>query len=73
VTAAATPGPVGAHDDRSATADEDVAVVLALLAAAGGAVPESAPGPRSVWSDPAHRLGLRSTGSTGWWASGLPR
>jgi hypothetical protein len=54
--------------------DEDAAAVVAILTAlAASADPEPAPANRSVWADPAHRLGLSSASGVGWWSSGLPR
>lgn len=56
--------------------DEDAATVIAILTALAAAAtePDEEPAPaRSVWADPAHRLGLRALAPTGWWASGLPR
>ncbi len=55
--------------------EQDAATVIAILTAlpaASGSAPEQ-PAGRSVWADPAHRLGLGSVSATGWWASGLPR
>ncbi len=56
--------------------EEDVAAVIAVIAAlASVSTAPSEPGPatRSVWADPARRLGQRSASATAWWASGLPR
>jgi galactitol-specific phosphotransferase system IIB component len=55
--------------------DEDAAAVVAVLTtlAAASAADEPETAPRSVWADPAHRLGLRPASASGWWASGLPR
>jgi len=47
-----------------------IAILTALTAASRGA--DEGPATRSVWADPAHRLGLRSPSASGWWASGLP-
>ena len=57
--------------------DEDAATVIAILTALAALTEASsgadeAPGHRSVWADPAHRLGVRSPSASGWWASGLP-
>ncbi|HEY5882562.1 MAG TPA: acyl-CoA carboxylase epsilon subunit [Nakamurella sp.] len=54
--------------------DEDAAAVIAILTAlaAASAADEPDPPTRSVWADPAHRLGLRPASASGWWASGLP-
>ena len=56
--------------------DEDAAAVLAVLfaitAAPGTASHE--PRARSIWGDPAHRVGSPPRPSaTAWWASGMPR
>jgi hypothetical protein len=55
--------------------DEDVATVIAILTAlaAAAGTPEDEPAPRSVWADPAHRLGVSAASANGWWASGMPR
>lgn len=61
--------------DRQLRDEEDAAAVIAILtalAAAGGA-PEPDPADRSVWGDPAHRLGLAPPSRVAWWASGLAR
>ena len=53
--------------------DEDAAAVIAVLTAlAASTDTESEAAARSVWADPAHRLGLRPASASGWWASGLP-
>ncbi len=64
------PGPTGPARD-----EPDAAVVIAVLAAvAAGPEPAATePAPRSVWADPAHRLGVSAAGDHRWWASGLPR
>jgi hypothetical protein len=64
------PGPTGPARD-----EQDAAVVIAVLAAlAAGPEPAATePAPRSVWADPAHRLGVSAAGDHRWWASGLPR
>ena len=49
----------------------DVASLAALAAGPEPAATE--PAPRSVWADPAHRLGVSAAGDHRWWASGLPR
>jgi hypothetical protein len=63
-------GPTGPARD-----EQDAAVVIAVLAAlAAGPEPAATePAPRSVWADPAHRLGVSAAGDHRWWASGLPR
>jgi len=62
--------------DETARDEEDAAVVIAVLAAlaAASAHPggNATAGPASVWSDPAHRFGVRRPSAGGWWASGLP-
>ncbi|WP_395726257.1 acyl-CoA carboxylase epsilon subunit [Nakamurella sp.] len=68
----------GAASARPATRrrdDEDAATVIAILTAIAAASNEPAPDPaaRSVWGDPAHRLGLDPASPVGWWASGLAR
>jgi len=54
--------------------DQDAATVIAILTALAAASPgaDETPSDRSVWADPAHRLGVRSPSASGWWASGLP-
>jgi hypothetical protein len=62
--------------DVMARNEEDAAMVIAILAAlsAASAHPSenAAAGPASVWSDPAHRFGVRRPFAGSWWASGLP-
>ena len=62
--------------DETARDEEDAAVVIAVLAAlaAASAHPggNTTAGPASVWSDPAHRFGVRRPSAGSWWASGLP-
>ena len=56
--------------------DEDAATVIAILTALAGAAagePEAGPTARSVWGDPAHRLGQVPASPVGWWASGVAR
>ncbi|MTD14165.1 acyl-CoA carboxylase subunit epsilon [Nakamurella sp. YIM 132087] len=55
-------------------ADEDAAVVLAVVNAvlAGAGEPEPV-APRSVWSDPSFRRGRPAPGPLTWWASGSRR
>ncbi len=56
--------------------DQDAATVLAIvLALAAQDVAEAlrAPGQRTIWSDPAYRLGTPQPSPTGWWASAMPR
>lgn len=56
--------------------DHDAATVLAVVLALSShdsARPAEAPGQRTIWSDPAHRLGIPSPSPTGWWASAMPR
>lgn len=62
--------PTGAASSRD---DADAATVIAILSAlaAAAGTPGDEPAPRSVWADPAHRLGQRPA-AHGWWASGLP-
>ena len=56
--------------DRTRRADEDAALVIALIAAMAE-TPVATPN-LALWGDPAHRLrGLAPARST-WWASGLP-
>lgn len=75
----ANPDPVRSANPRPvrdvSRRDDDAATVIAILTAIAAASYESVPEPvdRSVWADPAHRLGLSSASPTGWWASGLPR
>ncbi|MDQ6657802.1 MAG: acyl-CoA carboxylase subunit epsilon [Actinomycetota bacterium] len=54
--------------------DEDVAAVIAVLAAiaSGTAEPVAAQG-RSPWAAPTHRLAAPQPGPRSWWASGQPR
>lgn len=63
-------GPTGPARD-----EQDAAVVIAVLAAlaAGPEAAATEPTPRSIWADPAHRLGVGAAGDHRWWASGLPR
>jgi hypothetical protein len=56
--------------------DEDAAAVLAVLFAIMAAPETAPPEPRarSIWGDPAHRIGTPPHPSaTVWWASGMPR
>ena len=66
----------GTARDETARDEEDAAVVIAVLAAlaAASAHPggNATAGPASVWSDPAHRFGVRRPYAGSWWASGLP-
>ena len=61
---------------RNPHADDDAAVVLAVLYAIAGATdaaPETPLAP-SIWGNPAHRIGTDPAPSaTAWWASGMPR
>ena len=70
-------GRTGSREQVPATRDdEDAAAVLAVLFAITAA-PETAsqePRARSIWGDPAHRIGTPPHPSaTVWWASGMPR
>lgn len=60
---------------RSSRDEEDAATVIAVLTALAAAAgePVTEPTARSVWGDPAHRLGLAPASPVGWWASGLAR
>lgn len=62
-------------DGWSGGDEEDAATVIAILTALAAAAgePETEPATRSVWGDPAHRLGVAGPSRNGWWASGLPR
>ena len=56
--------------------DHDAATVLAIvlaLSSQGGAEAVEAQVRRTIWSDPANRLGIRQPSPTGWWASAMPR
>ena len=68
------------HQDRPAlrivrgdpSAEELAALVAVLAAASGTGQEEPAPAPRSDWAPPA-RLLRTPVAPTGWWASALPR
>jgi len=49
-----------------------IAILAALSAASAHPSENAAAGPASVWSDPAHRFGVRRPFAGSWWASGLP-
>jgi hypothetical protein len=52
---------------------EEIAALVAVLAAASGAAAEPQPaGPSSQWAPPA-RLHRAPVAPTGWWESSLPR
>ncbi len=51
---------------------EEIAVLVAVLAAGGGAGEPEAPRRRSAWSDPSWRLIGPEARAGGWRASGLP-
>jgi len=53
--------------------DEDAAVVVAVITALAAGRAEETPAVRSVWADPAGRLGRAQPGPHTWWASGGPR
>lgn len=70
---AGTPGPVLRIVQPDAT-PEEVAAIVAVFSALGGAGSDSAPRPAPEWSAPHRRL--RQTlphGPGGWRSSGLPR
>ncbi|BCJ37497.1 hypothetical protein Athai_50000 [Actinocatenispora thailandica] len=54
------------------TAEELAALVTALAAVPAGA-PAATPAPRSLWRDPAARLGVARRGPLAWAASARPR
>ena len=51
---------------------EEIAVLVAVLASAGGDADPAPPARRSAWSDPRWRLIGPATRVGGWRASGLP-
>ncbi|MDC5697670.1 acyl-CoA carboxylase epsilon subunit [Intrasporangium calvum] len=52
---------------------EEIAALVAVLAAAGGAADEDTARTRSAWSDPAWRLVGPQARQGGWRVSSLPR
>ena len=58
---------------HGAVMDEDAAVVVAVITALAAGRAEETPAVRSVWADPAGRLGRAQPGPHTWWASGGPR
>ena len=52
---------------------EEVAALVVVLSALGGADPEPSRQPRSAWADPAIRLGAPAHRFGGWRSSALPR
>jgi len=72
------PGAAGAPPvvrvDHGDPSPEDLAVIVALLGAAGGDPAEEAPPPASRWSAPTSRLGGgMAPGRGNWRFSGMPR
>jgi hypothetical protein len=54
------------------TAEELATLVAVLAAASGGAEPDGTPAPVPQWAPPA-RLMRPAVAPTGWWESSLPR
>lgn len=67
---------VGEPGGRRETRDEDVAAVVAALAALGARTPEMTkfPPTRQLWRSPARSIpAVPAPGPDAWWGSGMPR